>query len=284
MRRHLPLPGIAFDYRWLGASRWNDSERHFLNPPRDFVAEFHRLCGTGCHDDLNIDIATKDCFAFNYHAEESDADWMIRATDDMVINFDLFPEYIRDLQMRYDPKKDVVVRGDCIHFNEWIYPQGGSGALFSRAASTLLARDHALMIGRWIESEDISLGVYMQAKGVNVSLMADAHFLGLGWKNLDHFDEVVSGTRERCPVPEPERTDCQRVFVSPLMDTVFYHAETDENGMDGHFQVTQRLFKANKTIMWYPGDNWAFPNLCLPRSHGWLFNLWAWITKAFARR
>jgi uncharacterized ferritin-like protein (DUF455 family) len=63
----------------------------------------------GCHNDLNIDLAMKDVFAFNSHAEESTAHWMIRATDDMVINFALLLDYLRSLYRQYNPARDVVI-------------------------------------------------------------------------------------------------------------------------------------------------------------------------------
>jgi hypothetical protein len=182
----------------------------------------------------------------------------------MVVNFDVFPDYIRELQRRYDPKKDVVVRGHCVRYGAVMYPQGGSGAIFSRAASALLARDHELMVSRWAESEDITLGVYMRTKGISVPLTADPHFLGIGWRNVDRFNKVVNRPEQGCPVPQSNRTDCERIFVSPLRKIVFYHSATNEEGMDGHFQVAKRLFRANKSIMWYPESTGHTVKMCLP--------------------
>jgi hypothetical protein len=54
-----------------------------------------------------------------------------------LINFELLPYYARELDGRYDPLHDIVIKGDYI-VNDWIYPQGGSGKLFSRKTVELL--------------------------------------------------------------------------------------------------------------------------------------------------
>jgi hypothetical protein len=205
----------------------------------------------------------KDVFAFNYHAEESNASWMIRATDDMVINFDLLPEYLRDLQNRYDPNTDVVIRSHCLQFNDKLYPQGGSGAIFSRAASVLLSRDTQGMIANWIESEDITLGNYIEKKGIEMVSTIDPHFLGLGWGTVEAFEQRIQTVSDVCEPPDPTRTDCVRCFVAPLREVVFYHSEGSGSGMDIHHEVSRRVFNAHHSIMWYPGDRWAAPELCL---------------------
>jgi hypothetical protein len=261
--QHLPLEGIDFDYRWIGASPHNNTKLHYLTPPRNLSDEIHNECKGGCHNERNIDLAIKDIFSLNYHAEESNADWMFRTTEDMIINFNQFPLYLSELQRNYNPQKDVVIRSNCLEFSGTLYPQGGTGVLFSKAASIRLARNHHKMIQFWRESEDITLVVFFQQFGLQMIDTDDPHFLGLGWDSIQAFQEKVSRTTQKCP-QSVRVSNCRRHFNAFLDEVVFYHTETREKDMINLFKVAERVFKMNRSILWYSGDDWGRPEFCIP--------------------
>jgi hypothetical protein len=249
-RANLPIPGLDFDYRWIGASPTNNTAFRHLTPPDNFRDDVRRHCGGACYNDGSFDLTVKDNFAFNYHAEESDADWMIRATDDLMINFDRLADYMHNLSSQYNPQKEIVIRSNCVDFYGVLYPQGGSGAIFSRAASQKLARGHRRMTSLWREAEDITLGNYINANAMPMFTTADPAFLGLGWRSTEELAERIAVQNETCPPPRIKDERCVRPFVTPLRDVVFYHGPWAE------FNVAKMVFAMNRTVMWYTGNNW----------------------------
>jgi hypothetical protein len=144
---------------------------------------------------------------------------------------------------------DAVVRGHCVDFYDTLYSQGGTGTIFSRAASARLAHGHREMIGMWKEAEDISLGAYMKAKGIQLPDTADPHFLGLGWTNVEKLNDALAEIAH-CPLVDVNARDCRMNFVAPVREIVFYHAQGGRPGNIDALQVSQRLFNMTPSVWW----------------------------------
>jgi hypothetical protein len=244
---HLPLPWLDFDYQYIGATPYNDSEQHFLAYPpglSERVVATWRWLGQ-----VNQDITCKDFFAFAFHVE-SRVNWMLRITDDTVINFQRLPDYVRALDRQYDATVDQVVRSNCLNFYGTRYPQGGSGALFSLAASTKLAPGLEEMIGGWREAEDISLGTYIDNKGIPMTDTADPAFIGLGWTSSEEFMVAWQNVSAPCPVQTLGR----------LRDVVFYHAQGWRPETGDAQKITTLVYNAAPNVLYYLRG--ARPQIC----------------------
>jgi hypothetical protein len=246
--RHLPLPGISLDYRYLGASPDNDTSRHYLAYPRSILATIQSIGGRlGRH---TKDLISKDFFALALHAE-SCADWMVRITDDTVINFDRLPHYLRDLTHFCDPFADVVLRANCIDMYGTVYPQGGSGILFSRAASAKLAPRLVEMLSWYKRAEDIAFGRFLAAVGIGMAQVQDLAFIGLGWSSVAEFENARRAKKEPCG----NRT------VGRLRDVVFYHALNWRAETGEAIRIGQLVYNEDPRVMLYIGNSW--PRMCV---------------------
>jgi hypothetical protein len=263
-RAHLPVPGLRIDYRYLDASDANNTDHHHLAIDPQFRALVDASCGLACSQPRDLAMIARDFFAMRFHALESDCAWMVRVTDDTMLNFDIIAAYIDGLNREFDPLVDSVVRADCVAYYSDLYPQGGSGVLFSRAASRMLMDDFARLHILFAQAEDIAFGAFLTAKGVNMREMADPHFLGLGWKTTEVLEEDLAAAQIGCPPVDNNRTDCGMVFVAPLRDVVFYHHQGGRAMNVDAIAVSRAVFNISRNVMWYArGDSW--PRLCIHR-------------------
>jgi hypothetical protein len=168
----------------------------------------------------------KHYFIFNYVLGNTNARWIFRSFDDIVINWPLVESFIRVLEEKYDPLTDVVLRGDCV-VNGPTYFQGGSGVLLSRAAVEKVASMGSLAIWnvtKWHE-DDYRFGVVLAALRIDIGRAATPEFVGYPWSDTER--ELVLGRNfsqlPACPdVAELQIAGCKR-FVAPVREIVFYH-------------------------------------------------------------
>jgi hypothetical protein len=145
-----------------------------------------------------------------------------------------------------------VVRSHCVEAFNISYPQGGSGAIFSLAASRKLVRDHRLMLSFKNQNEDVALGQYLKAKGINVTLSADPHFSGHGWNSLERLRSSLANMKAVCPLLIDWKSDRHYgSVIGPLREIVFYHAQcwNPENGEA--FEIAKQVFSLFPSMWWY---------------------------------
>jgi hypothetical protein len=94
---------------------------------------------SGYRQNFQSRLLAKYFFVFNFAVKETAARWIFRGADDTMINFRALPEYLAKLDARFDPLREIVVRGHCIVRSGIPYHQGGAGMIFSRRAVELLA-------------------------------------------------------------------------------------------------------------------------------------------------
>jgi hypothetical protein len=221
-----------------------------------------RHCYAACDLPRDFAMTTRDFFALHYHVRESTADWMVRVTDDTMVNFRAIASYIRNLSLRYRTDVDIVVRGNCVSYYSFLYPQGGSGILFSRAASRHLMNGYETILVTFQHSEDIAFGWYLIEKGLKLTDIVDPHFMGLGWNSLTWFRNDLGNAERGCPEIDLERFDCVKKFVEPLNNVVFFHHQGGRPRNVDALRVSKKVFNVNRSVMWYSGEN-SWPRLCI---------------------
>jgi hypothetical protein len=183
-------------------------------------------------------------FIFNYAFQNTSSRWIYRGFDDALIKFDILLDYIRELERRYDPLEDVVVRGDCI-VNGPIYPSGGPGSIFSRAAVQKLASYGNFSI--WeipYGVDDQKFALVLLEAGIDPGGTASSAF-------FEYFDEIDNWTnstvKEICPLVESlGNLGCHK-FVAPLNQIVFFHG--------GKYPFEQRFERVKKI---WSAQSWVY--------------------------
>jgi hypothetical protein len=124
-------------------------------------------------------------YAFEYALRETNARWIGRFFSDIMINFDVLVPYMRELDRRYDPLTDVVLRGDCI-VSGFPFLQGGAGYIVSRRALEVLVPYANYSIWAfWEDHDDKRLGHVMWDSGIRASECGSSAFTGMPLPEAD---------------------------------------------------------------------------------------------------
>jgi hypothetical protein len=232
----------------------NVSANHSLFPPN----EYREMMGKG---GKSADLGAKFFFSMGFFLQNSTARWLFRGTDDTVINFERLPEYIFSLEERFDPEKDFVFRGNCVHF-VWDFPQGGSGYLLSRAAVRTMEPHGRRFIRTMKWTEDMTFKSFLKTFGVKMFDVTDEAFCGHYFGDKIMANVVARRYDSFKPCPDPakiEKTEC-RPYVSPVNRIVFYH-EWAGRGLLG-FAHGRSLFSSAPILGWWTPKSQTAPKMC----------------------
>jgi hypothetical protein len=193
-------------------------------------------------------------WSFKYILFNTSARWIWCGDDDILINFELLPRYARRLARLYDPLRDFVVRGECIKYGV-VYPQGGSGIVFSRRAIEMMEPFANFSIwGFWEKYPDRRVGVVIGKVHRDVGSCASSAFLG-SFLPRGNFSMLKTGNfsgLEPCP-PSQHGREC-RVGSAPVNQVVFFHIGTVfENGpgfLKERLEYAKNLWSAPSDV-WY---------------------------------
>jgi hypothetical protein len=205
-----------------------------------------------------------DFFALNFYLTERKNEWFYRGTDDTVFNFRRLPSYLSELESRFDPSVDRVVRGDCVVFNHSpVYLQGGSGYLFSRTAAQMIYRKFDVFMGMWAKAEDATFGPFLDAIGIGVRNCCDPAFMGHGPAKM--ATSVLERGLTVCPPRNLSRLPIPW-FLGRLRDVLVYHKKDHpKKSINIPIKRARLVFHADERIRWYTEDNF-WPKSCFDDS------------------
>jgi hypothetical protein len=186
--------------------------------------------------------SAKMFYSFHYALTVPWARWIYRGYDDVLINFDILPSYMRELDSIYNPLTDVVLRGDCVVCGP-VYPQGGAGMILSRLAVEILARMSRRAI--WDlpgDFDDQRLGYVLRDLKWNAGLASSSAFLGFSFGKSD-WTRAEAGNftgLSECSRPRGWESGCRRFLLS-AQQIVFFHAGKDWNRQQATFYMRTRM-------------------------------------------
>jgi hypothetical protein len=258
--RELRLPlGIVFNYTFVGLCEKNTTDPPNIDMPDNYLnwksyPRKERL--------WTIRATAADFWIFEYVITETTARWVFISDDDILINFDLLPDFMSELDRKHDPIRDVVVRGDCI-VNGPVYPQGGGGFVISRrAVERLVPFGNYAIWGFWQACQDVRIGQVMNQVFSGTSWYTSTAFLGCQLNELDfesaqnrHFTGLPT-----CPnAMQFSQKHCRR-FVAPVRQLVFFHiGPAFHNGpgwLEKRVAIAHNLWSAPPQVSFWPdGDS-----------------------------
>jgi hypothetical protein len=208
-------------------------------------------------DPKSAELIAKFFFAVEYFLVATSAEWFWRGTDDVVINFPLLQPLINALNTRYDPLRELVFLGNCIHGgrDRPAFLQGGSGYLLSRSACEQLApyAQHFALYARG--QEDQYFGDFLRTHfGVTGQPMTSYNYLGYAMSE-DEGEALLRQDYQmfmKCPEVRKlaQPTDICRRDVAPLQRIVFFH-QSMTNFSQHEIRLAQAVFDAPLTIRYY---------------------------------
>ena len=104
--------------------------------------------------------------------------WYFRGTHDTFINLTALNEVINDLEKKYDPMKENVFAYNVHEYSKVLYPQGGTGWLFSNYAVKQFNKSNKLFQSLCADSfDDVSLALVMRSLNIDVLKWASDRFI-----------------------------------------------------------------------------------------------------------
>jgi hypothetical protein len=244
-------PTVDFSYWWVNLTQWNDTARHFLYPPDEYreLMLSRPMDLFGEVTDKDGELAANMWFSLRFFLENSTARWFYRGNDDSAINFNALEGFLARLESAYNPLKEFVFLGNCIHNEQWTWPQGGSGYLLSRAAVQAFAprgRDFMRVLKK---PEDMAFDAFFESIGRNISSITSPAFCGhsFGVETLDRIHRKAWALLEPCPDTIPSQF-CTP-FLAPLRDIVFYHEWNKSHASS--IANLEAIASADSSVLWY---------------------------------
>jgi hypothetical protein len=264
LRAH-PAAAAMFEYAYVNYTGANDTDAGSLVPHPSWIEAVRaRRADLGRK---SLQMTAMDFFALAFFLGERAQPWFFRGTDDTMLNFRRLPSFIAELEARFDPATDPVVRGDCVVYNRSpVYLQGGAGFLASRAAAALMARGLDRFLAAWTTAEDTTFGPFLDAIGIGVYNCCSGAFMGHGPASMDVRAELDPAQYARtCPVRDMGRRPVPW-HLAPLRDLLVYHKK-DNPGRKLQVAVKRAdmIFNAHQSLRWYSYDNF-WPRACTIKS------------------
>jgi len=212
----------------------------------------------------NIDLTIKFLTVLRYFIEETDDDYVIRATDDVFINFEKLPLLLHEIRKQGDPRTTPIIVGQCMHVRGRTLLQGGSGYLISRKAAEILLLEGDQLVASVDIYEDWVIYSFFQRVVRNPIDTFSPRFLGHGFSKTD-WELLLKKNFSMFP-PCPRKfwsVGCKEILY-PLSDTVFFHQFGYEPGYDKWMSAIKDV---PPNLMWY--QSWYYSRLCI-KSNKWL--------------
>ena len=224
-------------------------ERYIDTPIHASDTSWHSLCSKVCH--------ASDVFV------RSDAAWLLRICDDCAINPLSFPLFLRELDEFADPLRVRVIQGHCIgkRIHRYVYPQGGSGIVFSRFAVEEIASNLTafLQVCVRIHNDDRGIGIWMLKHGVSAWRATNRWFVGHAFFGAKGGADSISSLMPKLqPCPErPITGKAIRPYYNRVRDITFWHDRVPFM----RSSVTKLRPQLPENLWYYPGTE--NPGLCL---------------------
>jgi len=205
----------------------------------------------------NIDLTIKFISLLKYFLQNTSAAYVLRATDDVYINFDEFPQFLNEVLTKGDPYTTPIIIGHCMHVRGRTLLQGGSGFLISRKAAELIMLESDQLVASIDMFEDWVIYSTIQRIIKNTSETYSPRFIGHGFSKRD-WQLLESQQYEEFPLcPKKFWTVSCQSMLYPLSKVVFFHQFGYEPGPERWINATK---KVPQNLMWY--QSWYYSRLC----------------------
>jgi hypothetical protein len=180
------------------------------------------------------------------------AEWIVRTCDDVSVNAETFEHFMRELDDAGDPLTERIIQGHVIvkPVLSYVYPQGGSGVVFSRAAAEeIYTHKDAFLATCWQTwSDDRAIGRWMEAHSVTPWMATNRWFVGhqfFGVRSMEHIRYV-----HPCPA-SPGTAGGRRPYFQRVKDVTFWHNKENFGSFGRKVRRIREMLPDN--LFFYPG-------------------------------
>jgi hypothetical protein len=209
-------------------------------------------------------------FTMRFFLQNTTAQWFYRATDDIIVNFALFPIWLRSIASRYRPLCDRAIIGNCLHGDDHGggFLQGGSGFMISRGSLPILLEIQPVFFARLANNsapiaEDVLLPRLMVEAANLTFFEATSPYITGNRIHYPHEAILLSGNIHRlpaCPALSDIPTEGCRPHLTSVKDIVVFHNDGGYSP-DRIAAIWNRLQSMPNNLMFWIKGMW--PQLCL---------------------
>ncbi|KAH0791692.1 hypothetical protein GPJ56_004378 [Histomonas meleagridis] len=219
----------------------------------------------GSYNKKSVDIFRKTYFGLSYFYYETNYRWLHRTTDDTGINLKRLDSFYDAIEKKYDPLKDVVIKGCCIRHIDYLgFLQGGAGYFYSRRAVELMLPMYEEIIFNCKRAEDVCHDEFIFRLNLSMKNATSYAFSGHPFpkSDLDRIKKNDFNDLKQCPEEQhPTRHDQCPMYHCPINKLVFLHHH-DVRKIPGVIMRNKQIFAVeDETIHFYYADS-THPELC----------------------
>lgn len=162
-----------------------------------------------------------------YFLNHTNLRWFIRTTEDSFTHLKRLPQFIADLEAKYNPLKDVVMEGQSVELSATMFIHGGAGWVMSRAAAKYYFDNRDAIHDGWLgcgHGDDVMPFYFMSKLGWDVERMRNDAFIGSPvipyareWMIRNDYSKIIE-----CPSVAHQKA--MKRPIMPLNKTVFWHS------------------------------------------------------------
>jgi hypothetical protein len=206
---------------------YNDRDKFYLNMP------------------MQYNIGTKQLEFLKYFLENTSANWFVRITDDVYVNRYRLPEFLRELNEKYNPTTDFYIGGCCLDYVKEPLLQGGSGFVVSRYAAQLFLAQDLEWLRTMAYYDDWHFSRAIPMIGLSLHEASSGRFIGhpqRKWERLRYF----LGSLRSCP--ELKALPFCASLLTRVSDTIFFH---DDQKHYSEFRWFRYVHTIPDDVYWY---------------------------------
>ena len=134
-------------------------------------------------NDSNANREFKRLTAAKYFLENTDADFLVVPTDDLIVDAERIDELAEELGEKYDTNKNVIILGNCL-YHGFKYLQGGPGYIFTRVSAKAFVDFGPTWVLNSTGADDVAIVKFVNHIGKDASDAAVDYMAGHGLNQL----------------------------------------------------------------------------------------------------
>jgi hypothetical protein len=206
---------------------YNDRDKFYINMP------------------MQYDIGTKQLEFLNYFLKNTSANWFVRITDDVYVNRYRLPEFLRELNEKFNPLTDFYVGGCCLDYVKEPLLQGGAGFVVSRFAAQMFVSQEFDWLRTMAYYDDWHFSRALPKMGFPLYNASSGRFIGHPQRKWERLRYAV-GMLRKCP--ELKALPYCNALLTKVRDTVFFHDDQKYFSEQRWFRFVQSV---RDDVYWY---------------------------------
>ncbi|EAX93707.1 hypothetical protein TVAG_458440 [Trichomonas vaginalis G3] len=224
----------------------DDYPNHYLQMDND-LAQINQA-SQKFQDD--VDRGSKGVIGARYLVSNPQYSWYWSLTDDIYMDLDLVTKFFEELERKYDPYSQIVIKGQCLCNHGYRYLQGGAGYIFSNLAAKKFNEISINWLQTMTQFDDLHFKDVLDAFNLTTDDIAINNIFGYRAGDILKYPNF-----QKCP-SNISKTCCGYDSIYPMNKLMVIH-ENYMNVMEVAVLFVSQIKQKNESLYhYYYGDPW----------------------------